>query len=461
MHLTLEQALEILGLGPDATSEDIKQAYRDLVKVWHPDRFSDGSRVRRKAEEKLKEINAAYDLLQGYDPALRARSTPAGGTSPSPNPAQDHHRAEAPKQDSPPPPPRPFGASSKKAPAPSAPAPRWLVRPTIIWVASFCVITLAVMVILVSKLMEPSKTANSTSNPFDAITDEPVKLTESPKTRLLSDEEVGIAPNLVSKLNDPTKTANSMHVNPKPGLLTWIEPGTFTMGSPPTEKDRLAEEGPQTQVTISRGFWMSKYEVTQEEYLAVMGKNLSKFTGDLKRAVEQVSWYDAMNYCFILTAREKTAGRLPAGYVYRLPTEAEWEYACRAGTTTATAFGNSLSATQANFDGSYLYPYNRADKGRNLGRTTAVGSYAPNAWGLYDMHGNVWEWCLDWYGSYPGGSVTDPKGAKGSVSGKGRVSRGGGWSSSGWCCRSAVRNSGWPDYRFDYFGFRPVLAPSQ
>jgi len=244
--------------------------------------------------------------------------------------------------------------------------------------------------------------------------------------------------------------------NPNPALLVWIEPGTFTMGSPSSEKDRTSDEGPLTQVTISQGFWMSKYEVTQAEYLAVMGSNPSYFTGDLKRPAEEMTWIDATNYCGKLTQQERSAGRLPAGYVYRLPTEAEWEYACRAGTTTATAYGDSLSSAQANFDGNY--PYNGAAVGPYLGRTTAVGSYTPNAWGLYDMHGNVWEWCLDWYGTYPGGSVTDPKGA---VSGSYRVVRGGGWGGDGWLCRSAYRFHYWPDYRSNGIGFRPVLAPGQ
>jgi formylglycine-generating enzyme required for sulfatase activity len=240
-----------------------------------------------------------------------------------------------------------------------------------------------------------------------------------------------------------------------PTNMVWIPPGTFTMGSPMNEVDRDSDEGPQTQVTISRGFWMGKYEVTQREYQALMGSNPSYFTGDLDRPVESVTWYDATNYCGKLTAWELPAGRLPAGYVYRLPTEAEWEYACRAGTTNATAFGNSLSSTQANFDGNN--PYNGAAKGPYLQRTTKVGSYAPNAWGLCDVYGNVWEWCMDWYsGSLPGGSVTDPKG---SGSGSYRAARGGGWSNSGRVCRSANRLNGKPDSRYRDMGFRVVLAP--
>ena len=153
-------------------------------------------------------------------------------------------------------------------------------------------------------------------------------------------------------------------------ILVWIKAGTFTMGSPSTEPERYSEEGPQTLVTISRGFWMSKCETTQEEYMAVMGTNPSYFKGEARKPVEKVSWNDATNYCAKLTARKRDAGMLPAGYAYRLPSEAEWEYACRAGTTTATAYGDSLSSTQANFCG---VPYGGGAKGPNLRATTKVG----------------------------------------------------------------------------------------
>ena len=152
--------------------------------------------------------------------------------------------------------------------------------------------------------------------------------------------------------------------------------------------------------------------------------------------------------------QERAAGRLPTGWEYRLPTEAQWKYACRAGTTTTTAFGESLSSKQANFRGGY--PYNGAENGPDLGRPTTVGSYAPNAWGLCDLHGNVWEWCRDWYGDQlPGG--TDPLGA---TSGSYRVYRGGGWSSDGRICRSAFRGWNSPGIRNDYQGFRAALVPS-
>jgi len=252
-----------------------------------------------------------------------------------------------------------------------------------------------------------------------------------------------------------------------PSNMVWIPAGTFTMGSPPTEACRYSDEGPQTTVGISRGFCMGKYEVTQGEYLAVMGSNPSYVQGDLNCPVEQVSWNDAVAYCVVLTARERGAGRLPAGWEYRLPTEAEWEYACRAGTTTVFHYGDALRSGMANFDGHYEYPgcagspcycYNAG--GIYLGRTTAVRSYVPNAWGLYGMHGNVWEWCQDWYaGSLPGGSVTDPQGP---ATGSHRVIRGGCWGNGASLCRSASRlNDFYPTYRDLSLGFRVVLAPGQ
>ena len=263
-----------------------------------------------------------------------------------------------------------------------------------------------------------------------------------------------------------TKPVGSEHLNIPPNMV-WIPCGTFTMGSPDSELGRYSDEGPQTRVTLSQGFWMGKYEVTQGEYLAVMGSNPSYFQGG-NLPVETVSWNDAVAYCAALTARERSAGRLPAGYGYRLPTEAEWEYACRAGTTTPFHYGNGneLRSGMANFDGHCEYPpcggstyYCYNPSGIYLERTTSVGSYAPNAWGLYDMHGNVWEWCQDWWSaSLPGGSVTDPQG---SLTGSYRVVRGGSWGDYASYCRSAFRGHGDPADWSSGIGFRVVLAPGQ
>jgi len=241
--------------------------------------------------------------------------------------------------------------------------------------------------------------------------------------------------------------------------LVFIQPGTFTMGSPTNE----AEQGVQHTVTISRGFWMEKFLVTQGDYLAVMGTNPSYYAGDLSLPVEQVSWDDATNYCAMRTKQERAGGLLPANYVYRLPTESEWEYACRAGTTTVFSLGSALRSGEANFDGHYEYDASVGTisnpSGIYLGQTTAVGSYAANGWGLYDMIGNVWEWCQDWYGAYPGGSVLDPQGP---ASGPYRVSRGGDCYSDAWSCRSAARSvTTFPVFQRYLCGFRVLLAPAQ
>ena len=257
-----------------------------------------------------------------------------------------------------------------------------------------------------------------------------------------------------------------------PTNLAWIPPGTFTMGSPSNEVERYNWEGPQTVVTLTRGFFMGKYEVTQGEYADVTGNNPSRFrngtdgvTNELRHPVEVVSWNDATNYCARLTERERTTGRLPLGWVYRLPTEAEWEYACRGGTTSAFHYGPALRSGMANFYGLQEYDSSvgttNNTNGIYLGRTTVVGSYEANGWGLYDMHGNVWEWCSDvWDGrGLPGGRVTDPQGP---ASGSYRVIRGGGWYCLARDCRSAIRNFDYfPGYGNFLIGFRVVLAPGQ
>jgi formylglycine-generating enzyme required for sulfatase activity len=255
--------------------------------------------------------------------------------------------------------------------------------------------------------------------------------------------------------------------------MVWIPPGTFVMGSPTSEAQRYPDETQHT-VTLTKGFYMGKYAVTQGEYLALMGSNPSYFTTrdyngnaippDLNRPVEEVSWDDATNYCAHLTQREQAAGRLPSGWVYRLPTESEREYACRAGTTTAFHYGNALHGGMANFYDYYEYDASVGDIYVSnpavswLPRTTTVGSYQPNAWGLYDMHGNVWEWCRDWYGSYLTGSVIDPQGP---TSGSLCVFRGGCWYGHGRNCRSANRISYYPSHGDYNIGFRVVLAPGQ
>ena len=237
---------------------------------------------------------------------------------------------------------------------------------------------------------------------------------------------------------------------PAPANLVFIPPGTFRMGSAATEVDRYDDEGPQRAVTISRGFWMEKYEVTQGKYLTVMGDNPSLFTGDPERPVETVSWQDATNYCGKLTELERAAGRIATNSFYRLPTEAEWEYACRAWTSTRFSYGD---------DESYVNLANYAWHEGNSGVTThPVGRKLPNSWGLYDMHGNVWEWCQDLYGPYPSGIAVDPQGAP---AGFNRVFRGGSWNYEPRGCRSALRSFILPEISDSAIGFRVVLASGE
>jgi|CZKM01.1.fsa_nt_gi formylglycine-generating enzyme required for sulfatase activity len=247
-----------------------------------------------------------------------------------------------------------------------------------------------------------------------------------------------------------TAAGSPANVIPVLGMV-WIQPGTFIMGSRPDEPGRAANEGPQMVVTLTKGFWMGVHEVTQGEYLTVIGSNPSAFAGDLNRPVEQVNWDNANNYCQVLTISERAAGRLPAGWGYRLPTKAEWEYACRAGPrTTRFGYGDDLSYAAL---GNYAW-----DANNSFSTTHPVEQKLANPWGLMDMHGNVLEWCQDWYGTYPGGSVTDPQGPS---SGEIRVLRSGSWASPVANCRSAWRTAANPNGNISSFGFRVVLSSGQ
>lgn len=226
--------------------------------------------------------------------------------------------------------------------------------------------------------------------------------------------------------------------------LVWIKPGTFVMGSAPEEAGRDQAEGPRMNVTISKGFWLGKTEVTQAQYEAFTGTNPSHFKAVGPNApVEEVSWIEAGDFCRKLTERERAAGRLPEGYVYALPTEAQWEYAYRAGSTG-------------------IYPEKFSEMGWNNtnseNTTHPVGLKQPNAWGLYDMAGNVLEWCTDWYGPYPGGDQTDPTGPR---TGSFVMARGGSWRMAPAVGRSAARAGGSAG-RHDYtLGFRLALVPAR
>jgi formylglycine-generating enzyme required for sulfatase activity len=236
-----------------------------------------------------------------------------------------------------------------------------------------------------------------------------------------------------------------------PTNMVFIPPNSFLMGSPTNELSRTTDEGPQTTVILSRGFWIGKYEVTQGEYVSIMNINPSSFPGDLNRPISSVSWLDATNYCAKLTQQELAAGRIPAGSAYRLPTEAEWEYAARAGTSTRFSYGDDPDATNL---------INHAWYSANAGPSLhPVGLKLPNPWGLYDTEGNVWEWCSDWYGeTLPGGVQIDPKGPPSNPIGF-KVMRGGAYDYFDSDCRSARRlYFGAPTLTDSDLGFRVVLA---
>ena len=294
--------------------------------------------------------------------------------------------------------------------------------------------------------------------------------------------------------------------------LPWIPPGEFTLGSPEGEPGCYDEEGPRTRVTLSRGFWLGKTPVTQGQWKAVMGTSLRDVMGRIlqddrlyllggkqqtirdhwkvardadpasRLGGEQeslpmyfVTWQDAMRFSQKLTELERAAGRLPAGYEYVLPTEAQWEYAARAGTETAT-YGGPLDILGEHhapaLDAIAWYGGNSSVGFTGRGWSTdewkdkqypgglagprIVGQRQPNPWGLHDMLGNVWEWCFDFYGKYPGGAVRDPTGAS---AGTNRVSRGGAWNGKARDCRSASRNWASPFLPANHTGFRIALAP--
>ena len=243
---------------------------------------------------------------------------------------------------------------------------------------------------------------------------------------------------------------NNEHIVPSANNMEmlWVDPGTFTMGSPVTEVGRQNIET-EHNVTLTRGFFLGKYEVTQAEYQAVMTGNTSglsatpsQYNGNPDRPVEKVSWNDVQIFLDRLNSQE--SNNTAAGWKYALPTEAEWEYACRANTTTAYFWGNSISASNGNY-------------GHNIGQTQNIGQYTANSWGFYDMHGNIWEWVADWYQSNApsGNPVIDPIGPN---LGSNKILRGGAWDAYNQSnLRSARRSNLAPTFRSHALGFRLAL----
>ncbi|MDD2387292.1 MAG: SUMF1/EgtB/PvdO family nonheme iron enzyme [Bacteroidales bacterium] len=269
---------------------------------------------------------------------------------------------------------------------------------------------------------------------------EKVNVSSGQTTNITASPEISnyTTPVATSSNSNYTESSSDVSID-----MVFIKGGTFNMGSPSNEVQRGDDEY-QHSVTLS-DFYMGKYEVTFEQYDkfcdATGRENPSdEGWGRDKRPVINVSWNDAVAYCEWFSKK--------SGKIYRLPTEAEWEYACRAGTTTPFNMGYNITTSQANCNGNY--PYNNNTKGVYREKTMPVGSFAPNEWGLYDMHGNVDEWCSDWYKGYPGSSgVTDCTGSY-------RVNRGGSWRDCARNCRGAARSNGTPDGRRSYYGFRLV-----
>lgn len=248
-------------------------------------------------------------------------------------------------------------------------------------------------------------------------------------------------------------------------LFAWCPPGRFLMGSPLNEPGRRADEA-QVTVTLTHGFWMSVHEVTQGQWRkhvgAAPGRPLTPAFGlGDDYPVYWVSFHDAERFCGRLTADSHRDGQLPSTWAVRIPTEAQWEYACRAGTTTAAAFGAMLTSATANFDHEAVPTSRRPVSTRG---SSPVGRYPANPWGLHDMHGNIFEWCRDWYHArLPGGVDPDLSSTPGVRNGDGsysRCRRGGAWNDPAAYCRSASRWRYEPERSSDHIGFRVLVEPA-
>ena len=475
----IKQCYRALDLEPGATPAEVKAAWRELVKVWHPDRFPNDAKLKAKGAAKLRDINRAYEILEAH---LKPQQ-----------PSQDRSTENKTSREyRPGPPPKEQKESQPKKPS----------KAVAIYIGAMIVgslfIGLDVLRVSLAEKREEEKQqaiaikATRASEEVErlrlAANLEQQKKDEEAKVQKQKQELIDVSRRLATleqqaaraaeKAVDDAKLLAAAQERERQLLATAAaaEPkrvvvpppagraavgvsgeravplaaqrslsamgidmiacagGTFSMGS----RSGGSDEQPVTTVTLSP-FWLAKTEVTQAQWEAVIERNPSHFKGG-QLPVENVTWDDAMEFCRKLTERERQAGRLPTGTIYTLPTEAQWEYACRAGTTGDYAGEVDAMAWYA----------------KNSGAAThAVGTKQANAWGLHDMHGNVWERCLDWYGPYSGGRVTDPKGA---LSGSLRVVRGGSWHIVAYGARSAYRSNVNPDYRVNSIGFRPALS---
>ena len=302
----------------------------------------------------------------------------------------------------------------------------------------------------------PANRYQSATEVLAALTNQKTRVIPTPQPQVSNNPFKQIFQFISPPTNPPKPPANNnLNINPQSSFtedlgngikleMIAIPGGTFLMGSPENEAERTDNESPQHQVTVP-SFFMGKYQLTQAQYQAIIGLNPSRFKGD-NRPVERVSWDDAVAFCRKLNRK--------TGKKYRLPSEAEWEYACRAGTKTPFYFGDNITTDLVNYDGNY--PSKSAAKGKYREQTTDVGTFPPNAFGLYDMHGNVWEWCEDdWHENYINAPINGS--AWNSRSGKKTV-RGGSWYLYDWICRSAFRKWHSRNNHNDGGGFRVVFC---
>jgi sulfatase modifying factor 1 len=301
-----------------------------------------------------------------------------------------------------------------------------------------CVVIVAIVLAVVGVLYFRAPSINGKT----AMLPPPLDKTVPTSDRVKDESAIG------SKVLEPKGIGNKEVSNTVGMKFRWISPGQFLMGSSAEEKKRSNNET-QHSVHLTKGFFIGTFVVTRDEWQAVMGRGSTMKIIDRNKAknlpMTRISWYDCQR--FIAKLQEKE------GKQYRLPTEAEWEFACRAGTTTPFFWGETISTEQANFKGHLSNTFGKV--GVYRGKVTSVDFFRPNAWGMHDMHGNVQQWCQDWYGGYAAGDVVDPMGPE---MGSRRVLRGGSWDSDPKDCRSASRRSADPNFESDQVGCRLVLA---